>query len=225
MNYSVEGNIDFYGELLNSLCESTVIAKDNKKNDSKDLCLITQQPLEKHFVTLECNHKFNYLPLFKEVKRQKSLTQLTNSFETTRLKLYEIKCPYCRHIQPKLLPYVNIPNTLTLYRGVTFPVRFRMDRIKCPFVLKSGKRKGEMCGRDCDKSNGYCNIHLKSIKNKEDKEKQNKKTKIKQGKSVDNKKIIGCTCILKSGKRKGQSCNTKLFKDNLCKRHYNLYME
>ena len=71
MNYSIEGNIDFYGELLNSLCESTIESKNNRENKNDELCLITQQPLEEHFVTLECNHKFNYLPLFKEIKRQK----------------------------------------------------------------------------------------------------------------------------------------------------------
>ena len=222
MNYSIEGNIDFYGELLNTMCESTIAPKDNHENENNNLCLITQQPLEEHFVTLDCKHKFNYLPLFKEIKRQKSSTNVSNNFETTKLKINEIKCPYCRYIQPKILPYVKIPGNLTISYGVTFPVKYRMDRIKCPSVLKSGKRKGEMCGRDCDKSDGFCNIHLKSIKNKEDKEKQNKKTKIKQGKSVDNKKIIGCTCILKSGKRKGEPCNLKVFKDNLCKRHYNL---
>ena len=206
MNYSIEGNIDFYGELLNTMCESTIISKDNSKNESENnnLCLISKQPLEDNFVTLECNHKFNYLPLFYEVKRQKSSTNVSNNLETTKLKLYEIKCPYCRHIQPKILPYVKIPGNLTISYGVTFPVKYRMDRIKCPSVLKSGKRKGEMCGRDCDKSEGFCNIHLKSIKNKE------------------NKKLIGCKCILKSGKRKGETCNIKIFNDNLCKRHYNL---
>lgn len=222
MNYSIEGNIDFYAELLNSVCESTISSKVNQENENNDLCLITQQPLEEHYVTLDCNHKFNYLPLFNEVKRQKSSSVISNSFETTKLKINEIKCPYCRYIQPKLLPYVKIPGNTTLFHGVTFPVKYRMGRIKCPCILKSGKRKGEICGRDCDKAEGYCNIHLKSIKNKEDKEKQNKKTKIKKGKSVDNKKIIGCSCILKSGKRKGEPCNLKVFKDNLCKRHFNL---
>ncbi len=211
MNYSVEGNIDFYAELLNSVCESTVSSKVNLESDNNDLCLITQQPLEEHFVTLDCNHKFNYLPLFNEVKRQKSASIISNSFETTKLKLNEIKCPYCRHIQPKLLPYIKIPGKLTLYVGVTFPVKYRMGRIKCPRILKSGKRKGEACGKECDKADGFCSIHLKS----KNKEKEKNATK-------ENKKISGCLSILKSGKRKGQSCNTKLFKDNLCKRHYNL---
>lgn len=220
MNYSIEGNIDFYGELLNSVCETTIASKDNHENENDDLCLITQQPLEENFITLDCRHKFNYLPLFNEVKRQKSSVVLSNNYETTRLKLNEIKCPYCRYIQPKLLPYVKIPGTLTICQGVTFPIKYRMDRIKCPSVLKSGKRKGEICGRDCDKTDGCCNIHLKSIKNKENKKnkKENFNNKIKQ----DNKKVSGCLSVLKSGKRKGQPCNTKLFKDKLCKRHYNL---
>ena len=70
MNYSIEGNIDFYKELLESVCETTLDDKKNEKQE-EDLCLITQQPLEEHFIVLDCNHKFNYLPLFHEVKRQK----------------------------------------------------------------------------------------------------------------------------------------------------------
>ena len=31
MNYSIEGNIDFYKELLESVCETTL---DDKKNES-----------------------------------------------------------------------------------------------------------------------------------------------------------------------------------------------
>ena len=221
MNYSIEGNIDFYAELLNSVCESTVDTKSRSNDEYNDVCLITQQPLEEHFVTLDCNHKFNYLPLFNEIKRQKSSTMVTNNLEITKLKVNEIKCPYCRFIQPKLLPYIKIPGNLTYYHGVTFPKKYRMDRIKCPCIIKSGKRKGEECGRECDKADGYCNLHLKFMKNKED-NKSNKKNETKADKTVDNKKIIGCTCILKSGKRKGEPCNLKVFKDNLCKRHYNL---
>ena len=33
MNYSVEGNIDFYSELLNSMCETTI--KNEKQENQK----------------------------------------------------------------------------------------------------------------------------------------------------------------------------------------------
>ena len=37
MNYSIEGNIDFYGELLNSVCESTISSKADSENENNDL--------------------------------------------------------------------------------------------------------------------------------------------------------------------------------------------
>ena len=55
MNYSIEGNIDFYKELLESVCETTLDDKKNEKQE-EDLCLITQQPLEEHFIILDCKH-------------------------------------------------------------------------------------------------------------------------------------------------------------------------
>ena len=33
---------------------------------------------------------------------------------------------------------------------------------------------------------------------------------------------IKCTTILKSGKRKGEKCDCKCYKDEYCKRHYNI---
>jgi hypothetical protein len=32
-----------------------------------------------------------------------------------------------------------------------------------------------------------------------------------------------CTEILKTGPKKGLQCGTKIFQNNLCKRHYNLH--
>ena len=34
--------------------------------------------------------------------------------------------------------------------------------------------------------------------------------------------IDGCVEILRTGQKKGQQCNCKIEKDQLCKRHYNL---
>ena len=205
MNYSIEGNIDFYKELLESVCETTLDEKkDEKKED--ELCLITQQPLEEHFIVLDCNHKFNYLPLFHEVKRQKSKQYVWNQYDPVRLKINEIKCPYCRQVQPKLLPYVKIPGNLTISYGVTFPEKYRMDRIECPAIFKSGKRKGQRCGKGCSKNDGFCKLHMKSNKQSENK----------------NKEKCGCEQILKSGKRKGEKCNLKVFNNKLCKRHFNM---
>ena len=69
------------------------------------MCLITQEPLKENHVTLNCNHSFNYLPLYKDVKNFK---QKFVSMDTTNLKKTQIRCPYCRKVQDGLLPYVEM---------------------------------------------------------------------------------------------------------------------
>jgi len=36
-------------------------------------------------------------------------------------------------------------------------------------------------------------------------------------------KVVGCNVILKTGSNKGEKCNQIIFKENMCKRHYNLH--
>jgi hypothetical protein len=51
-----------------------------------------------------CGHKFNYLPLYFDLKNHK---QKFNGMESTasHLKIDEIRCPYCRKKQKGVLPY------------------------------------------------------------------------------------------------------------------------
>ena len=100
-NYIIEGDIDFYAELYSSL--------DNKDNTNQceepdiNVCLITDEPLETNSVTLTCNHKFNYVPLYKDLVNHK---KKFNTMESSgALKHGEIRCPYCRHKQQFVLPY------------------------------------------------------------------------------------------------------------------------
>jgi len=94
--YTVEGNIDFYSELYKSLDDN------EEEEDSIKRCLITNDPLIDNFVTLDCNHSFNYLPLFQDIFNNK---KKFNAMDSYMLKCGEIRCPYCRTIQKKLLPY------------------------------------------------------------------------------------------------------------------------
>jgi hypothetical protein len=99
--YNIEGDIDFFSELYKSL--------DNEENNCKteeddNLCLITNQPLIDKFVKMECNHKFNYLPLFNDlVNHKKKFNNMEGT--STHLKMNEIRCPYCRKKSTGLLPY------------------------------------------------------------------------------------------------------------------------
>ena len=99
-NYIIEGNFDFYKELYESLDDSD----DNIDEQTAQVCLITNTPLTKHFVELECKHAFNYVPLFKDLVNHKTKF---SSLDTHRLKVNEIRCPYCRNKQGNVLPYIE----------------------------------------------------------------------------------------------------------------------
>lgn len=98
--YIIDGDIDFYAELYKSLDQE----EEKSPKDSPDLCLITNEPLSKHYITLECNHKFNYLAIYHDILNHK---KKYNSMERSTLRTIQLRCPYCRHIQQKLLPYIE----------------------------------------------------------------------------------------------------------------------
>lgn len=95
--YLIEGNLNFYEELYKSLCEEN-------KSDDYNCCLITEQPLVENYITMECGHKFNYQPLFYDILNHK---KKYNSMERQHLRSCDIRCPYCRNVQKKLLPHVE----------------------------------------------------------------------------------------------------------------------
>jgi len=96
--YKIEGGVDFFSELYKSLDD-----EDNEENED-NLCLITNLPLVDKYFQMDCGHKFNYIPLFFDIKNHK---QKFNSMEgsTTRLTNNEIRCPYCRKKHKGVLPY------------------------------------------------------------------------------------------------------------------------
>jgi len=112
--YIVEGGINFYDELYNSLYFDD---KPDSENDNfENICQITGLKLTDKHVKLECGHSFNYEPLYKEIYRQKfifhsySLDSLSKKDQSNIKELnkdYFIKCPYCRNIQFTLLPYYD----------------------------------------------------------------------------------------------------------------------
>lgn len=113
--YNIEGGIDFFSELYKSLD----IEENNQKiEEDNNLCLITNQPLVDKHVKLECGHKFNYIPLFNDIKNHK---QKFNNLEgcNSKLKTNEIRCPYCRYKQNGVLPYYEELNIIKI-NGVNF---------------------------------------------------------------------------------------------------------
>ena len=102
-------SINFNDELYKSLDADDV---DNGVN----VCLITGMPLIENSITLECGHKFNYVPLYHDILNHK---KKFNVMENKMLKNIEIRCPYCRNVQKNLLPYHKYPGVKQVH-GVNY---------------------------------------------------------------------------------------------------------
>ena len=154
MNYIIENNIDFFSELNKELSNS----------NQNEICLLTHQLLEENHITLQCNHKFNYIPLYYEVCNQKK----DNYLETTHLLINQIKCPYCRNITNKLLPYIEHKDVV-YKRGVNCPLKYCMALYSCQW-MKYGRNKCQvLCNKGAFKSEygTYCSHHFNLCKNKQ----------------------------------------------------------
>jgi hypothetical protein len=99
--YNIEGGINFFDELYKSL---DIQENTHKCDDDNNRCLITNELLTSNFFQMGCNHKFNYIALYKDLINHKNKF---NSMESSagHLKMNEIRCPYCRKKQTGVLPY------------------------------------------------------------------------------------------------------------------------
>ena len=96
--YDVEGGIDFFSQLKQSLNH------EDQDNSDELVCLISNEPLTNTFVTMLCGHKFNYLPLYHDlVNHKKKYNNMENS--VGKLGVNQIRCPYCRQKQTTLLEF------------------------------------------------------------------------------------------------------------------------
>lgn len=199
MQYKFEGEIDFYAEL----------AKENSLEETNDdTCNITGEQLGEYHITLLCGHKFNYEPLYNEVKTQKMPHSVFNPNIRIKgsLNVKQIKCPLCRNIQSQILPWIpSLVNCPKIY-GVNSPVMYSMYLNKCDYVLKYGKNKGQKCNKQCNDTK--CKFHMKfdtlenSVNN-----------------TLENPVVTGCPAILKSGINKGKKCGCRIKKNGFCNRH------
>jgi len=126
---------------------NTVLEKDDI--DLNNRCLISQEVLDENYIKLSCNHSFNYIHLYNEIYYQKIKKILDNK----KLKIFQIKCPYCREKSDFLLPYYKYYNVKDI-RGVTNPTRF---------CLTESRNKCEICNDNgCVTKKGiFCNKHTK----------------------------------------------------------------
>ena len=197
-NYILDNSIDFYGE-LNKIINDEEFS-ENQLTDS-ETCLITNEPLEKHSIKLDCNHCFNYIPLFNDVKNQKRKFFASKSSIggcDLKLTLGQMKCPLCRNVQNNIMPYIPEVVKEKIY-GVNNPQKFCRFLNECKYKFISGKRKGHKCGKKCN--DDYCSTH----------------SKVKE----ENHSIqtVYCSAVLTTGKRAGKTCGCIAKYNGLCGRH------
>jgi hypothetical protein len=179
--------------MVNSFINDVLDIVNEEVCDENDICLISQTKLRPDFVTLVCGHRYNYSNLYGELKNQKAGV---NKYETQALKSYQLKCPYCRNIQNKILPlYKNKLELFPKLYGVNYPQKYCMYTSKCNYIFKNGKRKGLACLAQCNEK--MCNRHKNMV--------------IKER----------CEAILKSGVRKNQRCLKNATCDRFCSMHQN----
>ena len=171
MSYKIEDDLEFYNMLYSEL------KKDQVSNTEIKRCLISKQPLDDTKIKLMCGHEFNYNPLYREIKKQKTHH---NHLSIVRLKKNQLQCPYCRNIQDKVLPYKPYEGVTKCY-GVNSPPSYEMLMDKCQYIFKSGKRKNQACSKQCNGK--YCNGHLKLVEKQ--KEKQKKKEEMKENTIIE----------------------------------------
>lgn len=168
MNYIIEDNIDFYAELHKLTNEENNTDTNNTDTNNSDtnnnnICMLTHLPLTENFITLPCNHTFNYIPLYNEVCTK----YIYNNFESERLNDRQIKCPYCRKIYNHLLPYIPYDG-VEKEIGVNWPEKDCMRHMYCQWVYKCGKNKGESCDKNAYKKDleVYCVSHWTIVNKK-----------------------------------------------------------
>lgn len=207
MNIVLEGNIDFYALLNNT--------DTDDEAENENICLLTHIPLDKNSIKLQCNHSFNFMPLYKEVLKQK-IKSSTTHYNTDKLLFHQIKCPYCRQKHNELLPHIRLNKNISFISGVNGPEYLCMKSKTCTYVFKSGKNKNNCCPKSAyyDVNGCYCTTHRKNV--------SKKASTTSNGENITNKENNElCKAILKTGKRVGQECCSKTSITNIqyCKRH------
>jgi len=147
-NYIIDGDSDgmlecnFFSQLKNMLTECGDESGDTKHTENEDnYCLLTKEPLNHIHIVLACGHKFNYIPLYREVVAQKTIGLSQNGYYTSHsLKRNEIKCPYCRSVQDKLLPHLNYDGVEKIF-NVNHPAKLSMTSQPCMYSVDLNSKK------------------------------------------------------------------------------------
>jgi len=246
IGYDVEDGIDFFKELQNILKPSDVCS--NKVNEivshvhpviiqEDDLCMLSKEPLDNTQIKLDCGHRFNYVPLYKDVCHQKSNS--SQMYDITTLGAGQIKCPYCRAKTSRLLPFIVCNGVKRTY-GVNAPEYYCMPIFRCCYKMSNvpvtdissseQPSSPKLCGKGNTLNTKYgflCKLHNRLMKLQEERAaKAAAKATAKAAAKQANSQVIStnettCSAIYTSGKNKGSKCTSKVsgVDSHYCKRH------
>jgi len=129
--YEIEGDIDFFKELKGMKCSNEDTSASGSsvfleiEDKPVERCLITDEKLRKDHITLICGHKFNYVPLFKEVIFQKC-SMLPKNVSSKVITMYV-----------KNTPESSVPtNISTVMYNSSYNLetsKISYNEIKCPY--------------------------------------------------------------------------------------------
>ena len=213
--------------------ENVIVSQISPNTDNtENICLITKEKLQPNHITLSCKHKFNYLPIYHEVVNQKN--KQNNMYEITKLLTNEIKCPYCRAITYKLLPYIPYPS-VKVVKNVNSYITSSYNSnpgyfLYAPKCCHGGPETENPCqkyGVYYEKENLLlCPQHYKSYLLKQ------KTGSKKIAKESAKGGATGCCAILKCGKNIGKECGVRCIDGGVdgennkemkyCKKHYKM---
>jgi hypothetical protein len=164
-NYVIDGDADgimesdFFSQLKSMMSstsrnDSNDNTSDNKIEDEDNCCLLSKESLHPIHIVLECGHKFNYIPIYREIVAQKT-TGPSSYYNQNSLKKNEIKCPYCRNVQGKLLPYLQYDGVKKMH-SVNYPAKMSMTSQPCTYFVTGLHLKKTKKNASCKESAIEC---------------------------------------------------------------------
>jgi hypothetical protein len=139
--YELENDIDFFNELKKITADkmkpiSTGSELHVMESDTDPRCLITDEKLRKDHIALECGHKFNYIPLFKEVLFQKC-SLLPKNISSKLVTTYTKNLPVtsASQVQQSSSSSSN-PNVLSVTYNSSYNLettKLQYNEMKCPY--------------------------------------------------------------------------------------------
>jgi hypothetical protein len=145
--YELESDIDFFQELKKISAgkgvPSELSVAQSTDSESNQRCLITDEMLRKDHITLECGHKFNYVPLFKDVLFQKC-SLLPKNISSKIITMYTKQTPHIPASNsnsiisstPVLTPVMQNSNVLSVTYNSSYNLettKLHYNEIKCPY--------------------------------------------------------------------------------------------